>query len=135
MSELNQTQDLAFLYITHDLATAGYFARQGRMMVMYLGDVMELGLLDDAIDHPRHPYMLALLSAVLVPGPEVTRQKRQFPLTSLEIPDPARAPSGCRFHTRCPYMQPICVEEHPPLEPTDRPDHLVLCHVWKEIAE
>lgn len=135
MSELNQTQGLAFLYITHDLATARYFARKGRMMVMYLGDVMELGPLGDTIAHPRHPYMLALLSAVLVPDPRVTREKHQLPLTSLEIPDPARAPSGCRFHTRCPYIEPICAEEHPPLEPTDRPDHLVSCHFWEEIAE
>lgn len=135
MSELNERQDLAFLYITHDLATARYFAQQGRIVVMYLGHIMELGPLGDTIAHPYHPYLLALLSAVLVPDPRITREKRQLPLTSLEIPDPAHAPEGCRFHTRCPYAKPICAEEHPPLKPTDRPDHLVSCHFWKEIAE
>ena len=134
MSELNAQRGLAFLYITHDLATARYFAQRGRIVVMYLGDVVELGPLGEVLESPLHPYLRALLSAVLVPDPRITRQKRELPLTSLELPDPTRPPPGCRFHTRCPYAQAICSEEHPALEPAGEAGHLVACHFWPELA-
>jgi peptide/nickel transport system ATP-binding protein len=133
MADLNEEQGLAFLYITHDLATARYFAQQGRIVVMYLGNMTEVGPLDHVLQNPRHPYLQALLSAVLVPDPKISRQKHELPLTSLELPDPAQPPPGCRFHTRCPYMQDICVRKRPKLEPTREPDHLVACHRWKEL--
>ena len=133
MSELNTQQGLAFLYITHDLATARYFAQRGRIVVMYLGDVTEEGPLGRVLQHPRHPYLQALLSAVLVPDPRISRQKRELPLTSLELPDPANPPPGCRFHTRCPYAQSICSQERPSLVPTLEDEHNVLCHFWEEI--
>jgi oligopeptide/dipeptide ABC transporter ATP-binding protein len=133
MSDLNEAQGLAFLYITHDLATARYFAQHGRIVVMYLGNMAEVGPLDHVLQNARHPYLQALLSAVLVPDPKVSRQKRELPLTSLELPDPAQPPPGCRFHTRCPHMREICVQERPKLEPTFESNHFVACHRWKEI--
>ena len=133
MSELNTQRGLAFLYITHDLATARYFAQQGRIVVMYLGDVVEVGPLGDVLERPRHPYLQALLSAVLVPDPKISRQRRELPLTSLELPDPSNPPPGCRFHTRCPHVQSLCSQERPPLAPISEDDHLVSCHFWDEI--
>jgi peptide/nickel transport system ATP-binding protein len=133
MAELNTQRGLAFLYITHDLATARYLAQRGRIVVMYLGDIVEMGPLGDVLEHPRHPYLQALLSAVLVPDPNVSRQRRELPLTSLELPDPSNPPPGCRFHTRCPYVQAICSQEPPPLGPISEDDHLVSCHFWSEI--
>jgi peptide/nickel transport system ATP-binding protein len=133
MFELNAQQGLAFLYITHDLATARYFAQQGRVVVMYLGDIVEIGPLGRVLERPRHPYLQALLSAVLVPDPRITRQRRELPLTSLEFPDPGNPPPGCRFHTRCPYARAICSQEQPPLSPTRQADQLVSCHFWEEI--
>ncbi len=133
MADLNEKRGLAFLYITHDLATARYFARQGRIMVMYLGEVVEHGPLGEVLEKPLHPYLRALLSAVLVPDPVITRQKRELSLTSLEMPDPSNPPPGCRFNTRCPYVQPLCSQEEPQLETTFRADHWVACHFWKKI--
>jgi peptide/nickel transport system ATP-binding protein len=130
MSELNTQRGLAFLYITHDLATARYFAQRGRIVVMYLGDVVETGPLGDVLEHPRHPYLQALLSAVLVPDPKVSRQRRELPLTSLELPDPSNPPPGCRFHTRCPHAQSICSQERPPLAPIRETNQQVSCHFW-----
>jgi len=133
MSELNTQRGLAFLYITHDLATARYFAQRGRIVVMYLGDVVEVGPLGHVLERPRHPYLQALLSAVLVPDPKISRQRRELPLTSLELPDPSNPPPGCRFHTRCPHVQPVCSQERPPLAAISEDDHLVSCHFWNEL--
>lgn len=132
MARLNQELGIAFIYITHDLATARYFARQGRIVVMYLGQVVETGALGRVVHRPRHPYLQALLSAVPIPDPDLTRQYNQLPLRSMDLPDPSNAPSGCRFHPRCPYWEQICEEKDPKLE--DIGDgHLVACHFKEDI--
>ncbi len=136
MARLNEELGIAFLYITHDLATARYFAQKGRIVVMYLGQIIETGDLDDVLQHPRHPYLQALLTAVPIPDPELTRIYRELPLRSMDLPDPASAPPGCRFHPRCPHWQEICTQTQPHLEPTPQSEkHQVACHFFREIPE
>lgn len=132
MASLNEQFGIAFIYITHDLATARYFARKGRIAVMYLGQIVEVGPLGQVLESPRHPYLQALLAAVPVPDPNIARQRRELPLRSLDLPDPANAPPGCRFHTRCPYWEDICTREIPPLELIEA-DHYVACHLVRSI--
>ncbi|GAB4411948.1 MAG: ABC transporter ATP-binding protein [Anaerolineae bacterium] len=134
MARLNREMGIAFIYITHDLATARYFAQKGRIVVMYLGQVVETGALGDVIRRPRHPYLQALLTAVPIPDPDLTRQHRELPLRGMDLPDPAKAPSGCRFHPRCPYCGPLCKEEEPQLEDIGG-GHLVACHYEKDVPE
>ncbi len=133
MHELNQEFGIAFLYITHDLATARYFVKGGRIAVMYLGQLVEMGRLGEIVARPRHPYLQALLSAVPVPDPRLARTKRPLPLRSIEFPDPTKPPGGCRFHPRCPYAEEICAREIPALRPLN--GSFVACHMAERIPE
>jgi len=133
MHKLNEEFSIAFLYITHDLATARYFVKSGRIAVMYLGQLVEMGRLREVIGKPRHPYLQALLSAVPVPDPKKARKKRPLPLRSLEFPDPTHPPGGCRFHPRCPYAEEICVQEVPILRSLN--GRLIACHLAERIPE
>lgn len=115
VSLLNMLQNLrrelgvAIVFITHDLALAKYFAWEGRVAVMYLGRIIEIGRTLDVIDHPAHPYTRALIAAVPEADPELTRAKQALRLRSDEIPLLTDIPPGCAFHPRCPYFQPgIC---------------------------
>ncbi len=134
MRSLNERMGIAFLYITHDLATARYFVRTGRIAVMYLGQVVEMGNLQEVLTWPRHPYLQALLSAVPVPDPRRARHMKPLPLRSLDLPDPTHPPSGCRFHPRCPYAEAICGAEEPPLQ-TVADGHQVACHLVDKVPE
>lgn len=133
MHRLNEEFGIAFLYITHDLATARYFVKGGQIAVMYLGQIVETGSLSEVLQKPCHPYLQALLSAVPVPDPKKAREKRPLPLRSLEFPDPTKPPSGCRFHPRCPYAEDICAQEIPALRPLD--GRLIACHLAERIPE
>jgi peptide/nickel transport system ATP-binding protein len=126
MSEMNRRFNIAFIYITHDLATARYIASHGRIAVMYPGKVVETGNLSKVMADPRHPYLQALLSAVPIPDPKISRNMGELPLKSLEMPDPANPPPGCRFHPRCPYAIAICETKEPPLAECE--GQLVACH-------
>jgi oligopeptide/dipeptide ABC transporter ATP-binding protein len=113
---LRERLGLAIVFITHDLALAKYFARDGRIAVMYLGRIVEIGNTPDVIDHPAHPYTRALLSAVPEADPEATRRKRALTLRSESIPQLTDLPPGCAFHPRCPFFQPgVCDTEAPTL--------------------
>ena len=98
--------DVTFLFITHDLALAKYFAWQGRIVVMYLGRVVEEGPTTRIVTDPRHPYTQALLAAVPEADPELAQRKVSIELRSAEIPSLLNLPSGCTFHPRCPYTVP-----------------------------
>lgn len=126
MSEMNRRFNIAFVYITHDLATARYIASHGRIAVMYPGKIVETGNLSQVMADPRHPYLQALLAAVPIPDPQISRNMNELPLKSLEMPDPANPPPGCRFHPRCLYAQSVCEHEEPPLVDCD--GQLVACH-------
>jgi peptide/nickel transport system ATP-binding protein len=131
MGEMNRRFNIAFIYITHDLATARYIASHGRIAVMYPGKVVETGNLSQVMATPRHPYLQALLAAVPIPDPRVARHMRELPLKSLEMPDPANPPPGCRFHPRCPFAETVCEHDEPPLRASD--GHLVACHLAERI--
>ena len=123
--ELGET----FLFITHDLAVAKFFAWDGRIAVMYVGSPVELAPTPDLIGSPLHPYTQALLAAVPEADPELTRSKERVQLRSQDIPSLLALPSGCRFHPRCPIYEPgLCDVERPKLTMV-APGHYVACHV------
>lgn len=129
LSRLKQEMGMTVLFITHDLAIANYFARNGRTVVMYLGRVVELARTPDIMLHPKHPYAQALLGAVPEADPQLTRNKVRVPLRSLDVPSLRNLPSGCAFHPRCPvYAQGVCETDVPQLTPM--PDgRVIACHV------
>ena len=116
LARLRNEFDVTFLFITHDLALAKYFAWEGRIVVMYLGRVIEEGPTPRVIRNPRHPYTQALLSAVPEADPEVAQRKHAIELRSANIPSLLDLPPGCTFHPRCPYFVPgQCDTAVPPL--------------------
>ncbi len=128
LRELRARLGLAIVFITHDLALAKYFAREGRIAVMYLGRVVEIGSTPDVIDHPAHPYTRALLSAVPEADPIATRSKRAVTLRSESIPRLTELPPGCAFHPRCPFFQPgVCDAEVPVLAPSSGFSQFAAC--------
>ncbi|OKI19065.1 peptide ABC transporter ATP-binding protein [Nocardiopsis sp. TSRI0078] len=119
---------VGFLFITHDLAVAKYFAWDGEIAVMYLGRVVEQGPTPRVVNDPRHPYTRALVSAVCEPDPDLARNRDRFRLRGADIPDLTDLPPGCDFHPRCPlYEQGDCDTVRPPLEPGH--GRLLACHV------
>lgn len=131
MRKLNEELGIAFLYISHDLATTRYFAKNGRMAVMYLGKVVEEGGMEELLRRPLHPYLQALLSAAPVPDPKIARSRKLMPLRETEPPSAAKPPSGCRFHPRCPFAEEVCARESPTL--LEKEGHLVACHLVDKI--
>jgi oligopeptide/dipeptide ABC transporter ATP-binding protein len=129
MEDLQHEFGLTYLFIAHDLAIVRHIST--RIAVMYLGWIVEVSSADELYDNPLHPYTISLLSAVPIPDPEVER-KREAILLPGDLPSPANPPPACRFHTRCPYVQPTrCRDEVPPLRAIEGSEHLVACH-WAE---
>lgn len=120
---LKKDYGLTYVFITHDLSAASYVC--DRIAVMYLGKIVEFAPTDELFDKPMHPYTKALISAIPVPDPRVQREKF---IPAGEIPNPINPPSGCRFHTRCPYAIKTCITDEPSLEEVF-PNHFVACPV------
>lgn len=133
LTRLKKEFDVTFLFITHDLALAKYFAWGGRITVMYLGRIVEDGPTPRLITDPRHPYTQALLGAVPEADPELAQRKRHIELRGAEIPSLLNLPPGCTFHPRCPFFVPGQRDtQRPPLE-TLQVGGRVACPVRKEI--
>jgi oligopeptide/dipeptide ABC transporter ATP-binding protein len=113
LTELQQQDTLAYLFISHDISVVRYISH--RIVVLYAGKVMETGPGEAVCASPLHPYTEALVSAVLVPDPSRERRRERIVLKG-EPPNPLQPPTGCRFSTRCPYVQEICRVSEPPLE-------------------
>jgi oligopeptide/dipeptide ABC transporter ATP-binding protein len=124
MVDLVNKTSASIVFITHDLALAKHIA--DRVAVMYLGKMMELSSAGNVVDKPLHPYTQALIAAVPVPDPE---SRRTEDVISGEIPSPVDPPSGCRFHTRCPYAHERCTMEEPLLVEAEK-NHFVACHLY-----
>jgi peptide/nickel transport system ATP-binding protein len=128
LHRLRSDLKVAIVFITHDLALAKYFAWEGRIAVMYLGRIVEIGPTPDVIGNPSHPYTKALVAAVPEADPERTRSKQHLILRSEEIPKLTAIPPGCAFHPRCTYFQPgVCDTKVPVLSPVAGGDQLVAC--------
>lgn len=115
-TRLKDEMGVGVLLITHDLALAKYFAWQGRIGVMYLGRLVEIGEARAVVDHPQHPYTQVLLSAIPEPDPDVSRAKQRIELRSADMPNILQLPTGCTFHPRCPvFAGEICEKVIPQL--------------------
>ena len=113
MKELQTEKNLSYIYITHDLSTARYFADM--VAVMYLGSIVEIGSADEIIDNPKHPYTKALIAAVPDASSGRVNIIKELPIKG-EIPNASDIPSGCRFHTRCIYAKDECKNNIPALK-------------------
>lgn len=130
LKNLQRRLNLTYMLISHNLSIVDYMS--DRIAVMYLGKFVEVGSRRQIFQEPFHPYTQALLSAV--PIADLKSRDRKRIILSGEVPSPSNPPPGCRFHTRCLYVQSRCKKEEPPLEHVNL-DHYVACHYWKEIQE
>ena len=122
LGDLQKNINLTYLYISHDLSSVRQISH--RVAVMYLGKIVEYADTDYLFDHPLHPYTRALIDAVPIPDPKIMVKKI---VLGGEVPSPINPPSGCRFHPRCPRVQPICSREEPQLLER-KENHNVACH-------
>ena len=125
MADLQDRFDLTYLFIAHDLSAIKHIS--DRVAVMYLGKLVEIASANEIHAHPVHPYTQALISAVPVPSPSVERSRRRVLLPG-DVPSPLRPPSGCRFHTRCHFVDEVC-RRHEPQLVSHGADHVVACHL------
>jgi peptide/nickel transport system ATP-binding protein len=132
LEQLQEEFDLTYLFIAHDLAVVRHIS--DRIAVMYLGWIVEVASADELYENPLHPYTISLLSAVPIPDP-VVEKEREAILLAGDLPSPANPPPACRFHTRCPFIQPTrCRDEVPPLRKLSS-GHEVACHWAEDINE
>ena len=131
MSEIQADLGIAYIFIAHDLAVVK--AISDKVLVMYLGKIVEAGDTESLFSRPRHPYTLSLLSASPVPDARLERERERIILSG-DLPDPVSPPSGCRFRTRCPWARDLCAEETPALAPA-ADGHMVACHFHEELAD
>jgi oligopeptide transport system ATP-binding protein len=129
LSDLKDEFGLTLIFISHNLSVVRHVS--DRILVLYLGRVVELADGDDLYQDPKHPYTRALLTAVPIPDPKRARQRTIDGLVG-EIPSPINQPSGCTFRTRCRYAQERCAQVRPPLE-TLPGERLVACIRWQEL--
>ncbi len=130
LENLQREFELTYLFIAHDLAIVRHIS--DRIAVMYLGTIVEVSPAEELYDNPLHPYTISLLSAVPIPDPVIELQRERILLAG-DLPSPANPPPACRFHTRCPYVQPTrCTTDVPPLRKLSD-GHLVACHWAEEI--
>lgn len=128
LQRLQQEYKLTYLFISHDLSVVEMIS--DKIGVMYLGTIVETAPKKELYAAPRHPYTKALLSAVPIPDPTVETQRIAL---NGDLPSPVNPPSGCLFHTRCPYCTDKCKAEMPKLQEISQ-GHMIRCHRWMELA-
>ena len=125
LEDMQEQMGLTYLFIAHDLSVVRHISN--RIGVMYLGSLVELGESYELNRHPIHPYTQTLLSAVPVPDPKLSRTRKRIILEG-DVPSPMNPPSGCRFHTRCPYATEKCSQVAPEFKEHE-PGHWAACHL------
>jgi peptide/nickel transport system ATP-binding protein len=128
LMDLQSEFELTYLFVAHDLSVVKQIS--DRVVVMYVGKIVEMANTEEMFTNPKHPYTEALLAAVPVPDPRARRQDRK--LLQGEVANPANPPSGCYFHPRCPYVQDVCRTETPSLQEVS-PGHYASCHRVQEL--
>jgi oligopeptide transport system ATP-binding protein len=123
LQDLQRKKNLTYVFISHDLNVVQHIS--DRIGVMYLGKLVELGSSEDVYNEPLHPYTKALFGAI--PLPVVSRVKRELMVLEGNVPSPVNPPSGCRFHTRCPFAQKLCQDTEPAFRQV-RSGRFVACH-------
>ena len=123
LGDLQKEMNLTYLFISHDLSVVRYLS--DRVCVMFLGKICEIGATRDIYENPLHPYTKFLLDAIPVPDPDSRKEDRNMLVG--EIPSPVNPPSGCRFHTRCPYATERCSQEEPAMREVQ--GRMVACHI------
>ncbi len=126
MRQLQKELELTYLFISHDLSVVRHIS--DRVMVMYLGQVLELADKEELFAHPAHPYTVALMSAIPIPDVEIQRERI---ILKGDIPTPINPPKGCPFHTRCPKAMECCTQMRPKNIEL-RPGHMVACHLYNQ---
>ena len=124
LEELQDEFSLSYVFVAHDLSVVRHVS--DRIMVMYLGKVMEISPAEELYHKPIHPYTQALMGAIPIPDPKLNRARERATVSG-EPPNPINPPSGCRFHTRCPHATEICSREEPQLT-AHAGGHLAACH-------
>jgi len=124
LKDLQKQFELTYLFIAHDLSVVKYMS--DKIAVMYLAKIVEYTTTEELFNNPKHPYTLALMSAIPVPDPDVRKQRI---VLQGDLPSPSNPPKGCRFNTRCPKVMNICKEAEPELKDIGK-EHLVACHLW-----
>jgi oligopeptide transport system ATP-binding protein len=129
MEELQDEFNLTYIFIAHDLSVVHHIS--DRVAVMYLGKIVEIGEANELYKNPMHPYTQALLSAVPETNPH--HEKERIILKG-DLPSPANPPTGCKFHTRCPYAEEICRIQEPELKQVSKDGQMASCHFVKEVT-
>jgi oligopeptide/dipeptide ABC transporter ATP-binding protein len=125
LARLQADLGLTYVFIAHDLAVVRHLSRE--IAVMYLGRIVERAPAEELFARPAHPYTQALLSAIPIPDPKIERKRKRLVLVG-DVPSPLDPPSGCHFHTRCPYVMDRCKTEEPKLAPRGE-GHEAACHL------
>lgn len=128
MQDLQKKFNLTYIFIAHDLGVVRHIS--DRIGVMYLGKMVEVSESDELHHNPLHPYTQALLSAVPIPDPDFQKEEK---VLEGDMPSPANPPSGCAFHTRCPFKMDICMKKEPVLQEVEK-GHSVACHLYNEAS-
>ncbi|WP_284141072.1 MULTISPECIES: dipeptide ABC transporter ATP-binding protein [unclassified Virgibacillus] len=130
MEDLQAEFDLTYVFIAHDLSVVHHIS--DRVAVMYLGELVEIGDAQEVYRDPKHPYTQALLSAVPQVNPN---EEKQRIILKGDLPSPQNPPSGCKFHTRCPFAEEICRTSKPSLRKASENGVMAACHFVKEVVE
>ncbi len=131
LRKLQKEFGISYIFISHDLAVVRSLS--DRVMIMYLGQVVEEGNTEELFKSPKHPYTLALLAAHPIPDPDLSRARSKIVLTG-DVPSPINLPSGCRFHMRCPIAEAVCSEKQPEFMNFGK-THKVACHFADKIDD